>query len=179
MIYDKCLKGEKVLLRPLDDSDCNLTYLGWLNDAEVNKFLETRWEEQTLPKIKSFVKEINQSTHSYIFAIEYQGNHIGNIKIGPINERYKYADISYFIGNKDIWGGGIATDAIKTISKFAFEHLLLNRVQAGAFGSNLGSIRVLEKAGFKYEGCLREKIYTERFLDDHLLYGLLSKEVNF
>ena len=182
MIYEYNLGEGTTVLRPLTEADCNETYLGWLNDCEVNRFLETRWEEQSIDKIVAYVKDIHLSDHSYIFAIEHlekqQNIHIGNIKIGPINYRYKYADVSYFIGEKSFWGKGIATEAIKTISRFGFDNLSLNRIQAGVVGGNIGSIKALEKAGFKYEGCLREKLFTEEYVNDHLLYGLLKRDIS-
>lgn len=89
MIYEYNLGEGTTVLRPLTEADCNETYLGWLNDCEVNRFLETRWEEQSIDKIVSYVRDIHLSDHSYIFAIEHlekqQNIHIGNIKIGPIN----------------------------------------------------------------------------------------------
>ena len=47
------------------------------------------------------------------FAIKTTDKHIGNIKLGPINWIHRYGDISLLIGDKDYWGKGIATEAIR------------------------------------------------------------------
>lgn len=178
MLYNGILKGEKIILRMVELKDCNSKYLSWLNDREVNQYLETRWEEQTTDKIKNFVASIRESNHSYLFAIIYQNEHIGNIKIGPIHPIYKYADVSYFIGEKSTWGKGIATEAVRLITKFAFETLNLNRVQAGAFENNVGSQKALERNDYKKEATYRKKSFINLDDDyiDSYMYGLLKDE---
>ena len=47
LLTKTAIYGEKVKLRLVTVDDCNETYLSWLQDASVNKFLETRWEQQT------------------------------------------------------------------------------------------------------------------------------------
>ena len=183
MIYQGEIEGAKISLRAVAIEDCNDTYLRWLNNPNVNKFLETRWSTQTLDSIISFVEDIRQSDHSYLFAITISegangcARHIGNIKIGPIHPFYAYADISYFIGEEDCWGKGIATEAITLICKFGFEGLGLHKIQAGVFGKNIGSIKALKRAGFINEGCLRDQLYTFDNVDDHLYLGILREEL--
>ena len=183
MIYQGEIEGVKISLRAVAIEDCNDTYLTWLNNPNVNGFLETRWSTQTLDVIKSFVEGIRQSNHSYLFAITIREGanggtrHIGNIKIGPINPFYAYADISYFIGEEDCWGKGIATEAISLVCKFGFEELGLHKIQAGVFGKNIGSIKALKRVGFKNEGCLREQLFTFDNVDDHLYFGILREEL--
>lgn len=161
MLYDKIIKSEDVVLRTLELSDCKQYYLDWLNDKNINQYLETRWSEQTLESIRVFVKSIRESTHSYLFAILYENRHVGNIKIGPIHPIYKFADISYFIGDRSVWNKGIATKAIRLIVKFGFEELNLNRIEAGAFEQNIGSQKALLKNGFIREAIYRKKFFLE------------------
>jgi RimJ/RimL family protein N-acetyltransferase len=182
MTFNERLRGNSVTLRSITLEDCNNKYLSWLRDEDVNKYLETRWQEQSIDMIREFVNKQINSNDSYLFAIVIENpleneNHIGNIKIGPINERYNYADISYFIGEKLYWGKGVATESIRLIVDFAFNVLKLRRCNAGVFEKNKSSIRALEKNGFMLEGNLRKElinIYGER--EDHLLYGILYEE---
>jgi len=184
MIPQEQINGAKIRLRALTLDDCNSTYLAWMTDMEVNRYMETRWGEQTLESIKDFVTGINNSQHSYIFAIEYNRAHIGNIKIGPINARYRNADISYFIGDKKLYGKGLARDAVACIVRFAFSKLGLNRLQAGCFHENIGSQRVLLANGFKLEATYRQKYFlthddqdgTKADWTDCYEYALLKSE---
>lgn len=159
MVPERSLKSGDVCIRELSLDDCGPVYLSWLNDPEINCFLETRWNSQTLSSIKEFVTFVRSSPDSVIFAIEYNGNHVGNIKLGFIHSLYKYADLSYFIGDKKAWGKGVATKAIGLALAYAFEALNLQRVQAGAYEENIGSSKVLLKNGFIYEGVSRKKCF--------------------
>lgn len=181
MISDMILQVDGCFLRNLKIEDCNDNYLGWLNDTQVNEYLETRFIEQSLDKIKEFVLSINNSSDSYLFGIfNDQNTHLGNIKIGPIHPRYKFADISYFIGEKMWRGNGYASKAIQLITEFGFNQLDLLRIQAGVHSSNIASRKVLEKCGYKQEACLRKKIYhgmDQNILwDDHLYFGIIKEE---
>lgn len=178
MLYSEILQGEKIYLRQLEIEDCKEYYLRWLEDENINRYLETRWEKQSLDKIKDFVKSIRESTHSYIFAIIQNEKHIGNIKIGPIHPIYKFADVSYFLGETSSMGNGVATEAVGLVLKFAFDVLKLNRVQAGAFEQNIASQRVLEKNGFKKEAVFRKKYFlkTPDKYCDLYEYAILKSE---
>lgn len=170
------LEQSHVRLRLVELADCTDRYVAWLHDAEVNRYLETRWVEQTIDGVREFVGNLLNSPHSYLFAIvNPDGQHIGNIKLGPIEPRHLYADLSYFLGDRSAWGKGYATIAVRMATRFGFERLGLHRVQAGFYETNLGSQRVLEKAGFSYEGRLRSKLrQNERAeWEDHLWYAAL------
>jgi RimJ/RimL family protein N-acetyltransferase len=174
------LNAKTCRLRLVELTDCTERYVDWLRDPDVNKYLETRWTEQSLASVESFVRSVIGSDHSYLFAICEHGTdrHVGNIKIGPIETRHLYADVSYFIGDRAAWGRGMATDAVRTVTAFGFERLGLHRVQAGFYDTNVGSQRVLEKAGFTYEGRLVKKLRqrADTAWEDHLWYYALAGE---
>lgn len=148
--------------RNISIDDCNETYVNWLNDKDVNKFLEVRWERQSIDTIKEYAEYMIKSNHSILFAITYGKSkiHIGNIKIGSISEHYHNAEISYFIGKKEYWGKGIATRAIKLVSEYGFNELKLHKMIVGVFDENIGSIKALKKAGFVEEACFKEKLIS-------------------
>jgi RimJ/RimL family protein N-acetyltransferase len=173
------LKGEKVSLRLVTLEDCTERYAAWLADPYVNRYLETRWTEQTLDMIKDFVTNMLNSPNNYLFAIleNETFSHIGNIKIGPINPYHSYADISYFIGERSAWGKGYATDAIWLITNFGFRHLGLHYIEAGVYENNVASIRALEKVGYTLQGRLKSKIKGPQNWEDHLLYGILNEKL--
>jgi [ribosomal protein S5]-alanine N-acetyltransferase len=165
-------------LRLVTLDDCTPRYVSWLCDAEINRYLETRWQEQSLQSVRLFVLGLLNSADSYLFAITSLEDlvHIGNIKIGPVSSRHLYADISYFIGERDRWGRGHASTAIRIASRISFARLGLHRVQAGVYSNNVGSCRALEKVGFRLEGRFRSQLRGTGGWEDHLWYGLLREE---
>lgn len=180
MITEKILRGgvDTVTLRQAELTDCTERYVQWLNDPEVNRFLETRWEKQDLESITDFVRGQRENHHSILFAITLtdSGRHIGNIKIGPVHPHYFHADISYFIGEKDLWGKGCATEAIGLVCRFGFEELGLHRIEAGTYEEAVGSQKALLKNGFQREGVFREQVISDGKPVDIYRYGLLVRE---
>lgn len=173
-IIKTALYGKKVRLRLVTLDDCNETYLNWLQDVNVNRFLETRWEQQTLESIELFVTQMMHDEQSYLFAIieNQSGQHIGNIKLGPCNFHHHYADLSYFIGDKSMWGRGFSTEAVYLVSQFGFNQLNLRWIYAGLYGKNVASQRTLEKAGFIRQAVFSQRLCSGDTFDDHLWYGL-------
>ncbi len=159
--------------------DCTRRYEAWLADPRVNRFLETRWQPQTGQAILEFVRQAIASDSGHLLAIVElsSGRHIGNIKIGAINQRHLSADVSYFIGEVDCWGKGYGSEAVGLAVRLAFEELGLFRLQAGVYSSNVASIRVLARNGFVQEGCWRQALVTQESMrDDHLWFGLMRDE---
>jgi len=170
------IKGERIFLRLLTEDECTQRYVNWLNDPQVNRYLETRWEEQSLITVKNFVLSMEKRDDSFLYGIFLNkgNNHIGNIKIGPINYPHLFADISYFIGNKSSWGNGYASEAVKLMTTYAIDKLRLNTIIAGVYASNVGSINVLKKNNYLLEGVIRNKLKIGDKMDDHLIYTMHS-----
>ena len=165
-------KHEEIILKKLNlRKDISKNYLGWLNDSEVQKYTEQNYKKHSLIDIRNFVKKKNESKKEFLYGIFLKKNnldiHIGNIKLGPINFELKSAQISYFIGEKELWGNGYATLAIKEIIKVA-KKKGIKKLKAGLYVKNISSKKVLIKNGFKKE---KDLIYVglERLCNQSLL----------
>lgn len=145
-----------VYLQAISESDASDEYVQWLNDPLVNQYLETRFHQQDLASVIDFINSIlnNPAEHLFTIRLKNSDKHIGNIKIGPINSHHNIGDVSLFIGDKDSWGKGIATQAISLISQYSFEYLNLRKLCAGAYKANVGSTKAFLKAGFVKDGVL-------------------------
>ncbi len=173
---ESLLTGERLVLRKVHVSDVNENYHKWMNDAEVVKFLESRFQQYSLEDIKNYVKSLEQDKNNLFLAILIKGTerHIGNIKLGPINYVHNFAEIGLMIGEKDCWGKGYASEAIKIISRHAFEELKLNKLTAGCYQSNVGSLKAFEKAGFMVEGISKKHFLCDGQYVDAVRLGLLN-----
>ena len=167
----------KIQLKELTLSDVNKTYQEWMNDFEVFRFSKQSNEKHTIKKIKEFVLNKKNSRNEFLYKILINENkkikHIGNIKLGLINIENKTADISYFIGDRNYWNKGIATEAIKQIIILAKKKFKLKKLQAGHWKKNIASRKVLLKNKFKLEGILKSQIQTKKGRIDRYLYGLI------
>ena len=75
------------------------------------------------------------------------------------------------------WRRGYATEAVKAAAQFAFEGLRLHRIEAGCSSQNFASQRVLEKAGFVFEGRIRQDMQVRKGVwQDEMIYGMLESD---
>lgn len=170
MIY-----GEKTRLRRVEREDIP-TFVRWFNDPEVREFLMMYRPLSTAEEEKWFEGQL-EDQDSELFAIETaDGVHIGNIGLHRINWRDRKAELGIVIGEKEYWGKGYGSDAIRTLLCFAFEEMNLHRVFLRAFEDNARGIRAYEKCGFQHEGRLREAIYRKGRYYDELRMGILDHE---
>ena len=153
---------KKIILRKLNfTKDISENYLTWMNDLEVHKYTEQRYIKHSKTKIRKFIKEKNKSKNEFLYGIFLKINniniHIGNIKLGPINFTHKIGEISYFIGERELWGKGYTTLAIKEIIKIA-KKKGLKKLKASLYEMNIGSKKVLERNNFKLEGKMKSEV---------------------
>lgn len=168
------IDGERIYLRIINLSDANKKYCRWLNDREINQYLESRFEKWSLKKLKDYIRKTKEDKDYIFLAIVTKDTniHIGNIKLGPINRHHKFADMGIIVGDKAFWGKGVATEAIELMVSYAFNTLKLHKLTAGAYANNVGSIKAFKKAGFKIEG-LRKKHFRDK--NDYVDAVLLGK----
>ena len=112
---------------------------------------------------------------TFAFAITLDDKVIGSIGVfRQENIHYRTAELGYYIGEK-YWGNGYMTEAVKQACGFVFENSDIIRIYAEPFAYNTGSCRVLEKAGFVYEGTLRSNAYKNGNIIDMKMYALVKQ----
>jgi RimJ/RimL family protein N-acetyltransferase len=80
------------------------------------------------------------------------------------------------VGEREYWGRGYGTEAMRLVLQFAFQELNLHRVSLGVFAYNERAIRSYEKAGFRIEGRLRQGIHRVNQRWDEVVMGILRSE---
>jgi ribosomal-protein-alanine N-acetyltransferase len=170
MVKMTYLVGEKIKLVKFTDRFITAKYIEWLNNHDINRYLCTG----RLPISQIEVSNRNNN-NNIMFAImsslfvsndacmkdELYSNFIGTISLNSIDWITRKGEIGYMIGDKDYWGHGIATEAVKLISDYALNRLNLHKVEAGVVETNIGSIRVLIKNGFKEYAVIPDDYWIE------------------
>lgn len=111
------------------------------------------------------------------FAIASTNKLIGGIGLLLQPDVYRYsAEVGYWLA-EPFWGTGITTKALIAFTKYAFEQFDLERLFAGVFDGNDASVKVLENAGYKFEGRYRKAVYKDNKFIDQLMYGILKEEI--
>ena len=123
------------------------------SDADVRRFVDGK--VLSLKEAGEYVEmNIRQyRTHGYgRYAVRLKENKNIIGMCGFLNEPYGI-DFGYRY-SKDSWGKGLAFEAAKKVLEYGFLELALDKVLGLTAEQNYGSIRILEKLGFKFEESL-------------------------
>lgn len=166
--------GRAIDLRRVGDADVTSEYVLWLNDPDVNRYLETRFTSHTIDDVRAYVRAQGDAADTVFLAIirRADGRHIGNLRVGAIDRRHGTATIALVIGDKSAWGEGCGSDAIAAATRYAFDVLGLYKLTARCYATNLGSIRAFEKAGWRREGIQRSQFVSGEARVDGVWLGI-------
>lgn len=93
-----------------------------------------------------------------------------------VNLIHSEAWVGIGIGERDYWGKGYGTDAMKLVVQYVFEELSLQRVSLGLHEYNARALKSYEKVGFRLEGRTRQDVLREGRYTDTLWMGVLRDE---
>ncbi len=166
--------GAAVTLTEFRPEDVGPGYLAWMNDPQTTRYLESRFQAQTMDTLRAFVAVAYADEGTWFFRILENdgGQHVGNIKVGPRHGWHQRAEVGIIIGEKACQGRGLATQSIRLAADFAFRHLAVNKLVAGMYEANKGSLRAFQKAGFTLEGSLAEHCFCEGAFTSQYMVGL-------
>lgn len=111
---------------------------------------------------------------TFAFAITVDDKVVGSIGVFRQGNIHRLtAELGYYLA-EEYWGRGIMTEAVRQICQYVFEKSDIIRIYAEPFAYNAASCRVLEKAGFQYEGTLRNNAVKNGKVIDMKMYSLLK-----
>lgn len=119
----------------------------------------------------------SDENETFAFAITVDDKAVGSIGVfrqGNIHRQT--GELGYYIA-EEYWGKGIMTEAVIQTCEYVFEKSDMIRIYAEPFAYNGASCRVLEKAGFQYEGTLRSNAVKNGKVIDMKMYSLLKSEM--
>jgi len=151
-------------LRPLLPEDVHQGHIAGLNDPEINKYLvSVRARTQTYETVNEFVSTDFLSEDAVLFGIWAKNHqkHCGTVRLHRINRAERTASIGICIFEKEVWGRSIGADAIRAVSRWAFEYLGICAIEAGAYAENIGSWRAFLKAGYVVAEDIRDRYKLE------------------
>ena len=158
----KCttIDTERLQLVPLSTSFASNDYVNWMNDSEVNEYLESGGN-YTLDMLMSFLKDVEQKDILF-WAIVVKSNqkHIGNIKIDPINWKYGNGEYGILLGDRESWGKGYAKEASLAVIDYCFsKEVGLRKMTLGVIEDNVAALKLYEKLQFDREGLLKNHTF--------------------
>ncbi|MCB2410306.1 GNAT family N-acetyltransferase [Hymenobacter lucidus] len=159
-------------LRPWQPTDLpNLVQ--YANNPEIARFMTDQFPHPfTEEKAQGFIAFAGSHTPQRVFAIEVDGQAAGGIGIHPQTDiQCKNAELGYWLA-QPFWGRGIVTEAIRQVVAYGFATFDITRIFARPYGTNIGSQRALEKAGFVLEGRFAQTLFKNGEFLDELVYAV-------
>lgn len=166
------LKSRRLELNPLTEREFTPRYLAWLNDPEVNRYSRRRLFPSTPDAMGAYGAD---NTVLLGIFLKDGGRHVGNISLGPINWPNRWADIRILLGDRSVWGEGIGTEAIYTLTRHGFRTMGLNRIEAASANPAFNRV-VVDKLGWAEEGVRRQAFFLDGSFVDVTLTAQLASE---
>jgi len=174
--------GSLTRLAAVDAQEMGKAYAEWNRDSEFKRLLDS--DAARLHSAKAgadFFKKILDEAPAYnpFFSIRALSDNrlLGDITLEVLHAwNGRQAIVGIAIGERADWGKGYGTDAMKTLLRYAFNEMNLNRVTLNVFEYNPRAIRSYEKAGFTHEGRLRAALLRDGKRWDLLYMGVLREE---
>jgi RimJ/RimL family protein N-acetyltransferase len=136
-------------------------------------------EEHARTWIEQTVRDWDRREGEAAFAVtEAEGDAVvGAIGLRLLREEYGVrGSVGYWVAG-EARGRGVATDALKLVSRWGLRQLGLRRLELVTDPENTGSQRVAEKAGFSREGLLRSYLHVPNGRRDVVMFSLLADEL--
>ncbi len=169
------LETQRFYLERLTLEHHSQEYVYWLNDNQVNQFLETGGN-YTSEMLKDFLTNVsNQDMFFWAIKDKMDDRHLGNIKIDPINVKHGFGEYGILIGDKAYWGKGVGFEVSSAVINFCFEgNLKLRKINLGVRAENIAAIVLYKKLGFKIEGLYKKHSVTSTGFDDVLRMAIFN-----
>jgi RimJ/RimL family protein N-acetyltransferase len=162
-------------IRPLCQSDA-ASLANYANNRKVWRNLRDLMPHPyALSDAEWYIGHVLESPRPTSFAIDVAGAAVGviGVRLKEDIERIG-AELGYWLG-EPFWGQGILSEAVPAFTRWAIAEFQLTRVEAIVFEWNPASARVLEKAGFVYEGTLRRSAVKDGQVINRLMYAYLAE----
>jgi ribosomal-protein-alanine N-acetyltransferase len=179
------LRGRRVMLRPLVPQD----FEAWSEVRRRSRDWLVKWESLPLPgqpdatvDKRAFIARCNARLRERELGTGYGfGVFVGNRFAGEINVAsvqrgpFQNASVGYWI-DQALAGNGYIPEAFVVTAKFAFEDLVLHRLEVAIIPRNRPSLRVAEKLGLRNEGTALRYLEINGVWEDHVRFGITAED---
>lgn len=171
------VETNRLIIRPITKEDAYDLY-EITSNPNVTRFLTYSPHmsvDESLQSIEErFINADSNNFETYCVELKSNKKMIGMCNF--ISKDYDQVVIGYQF-NEDYWNQGIATEALNKVVEVAFNNLEISRIEISHATENIGSQRVIEKAGFKLVGTKRHVPQADGTYLDIKIYDLLKEDL--
>jgi RimJ/RimL family protein N-acetyltransferase len=171
------LTGQLVYLTAVDPDRDPEIIARWSRDSQFWRLVHTEPALPVLPKyVKRTLEDRSMDLQGFAIRTQQDDRLIGLIGLYTIFWLHHEAFMGISIGERDYWGKGYGTDALRVLLRYAFDELNLQRVSLSFLEGNERALRSYEKCGFRLEGRERQAWAYDGRRWDEISMGLLREE---
>lgn len=170
------LSTDRLNLRAATHDDA-AAFRALLSIPEVTRF--SNWpdaptDEQGIQFVQKMVDQFSSGNGcAWIIEDRPSGAFVGAVRFNYFMKDWMCGGVGYEL-HPDFWGRGLMTEALRAIVIYGHQAFELNRIEAWTLPGNGASDRVLEKAGFRYEGTLRQRAWFKGAFHDFRIFGRIA-----
>ena len=144
---------------------------GWLRQPEINKWLSSEWRNHEATA--SILAITVRNRRNKLYLVRHESVACGLVAFGEIDPADRLAMIWYLLGDQQLKGRGIISEAVRQLARLAFSELSLASLHAWIMEDNVASRRVLEKSGFHECGRFRKAACSDGRQVDRIYFDLV------
>lgn len=173
-MYGPIIQGSQFRLRPprLEDA---AAMVDWFADPEVTARLVMRMGV-SLDAEQAWVRRVEEADDAIVWVIEHEGRCVGTTSIGQIDWANQHGTTGTLIGDKTVWGRGIAGEMMRLRADYAFTQHPFGKLKSAYLEGNEASRRAQLAAGYREVGRLHREHYRDGRWLDHILTELLRED---
>ena len=173
------LETKRLILQPLGLDFLSKTYLDWMQDTQVVIHMESGGADYTFEMLEDYLTQIEKNKiFSWAITLKKTNQHIGNIKIDPIDYKNLYGEYGIMIGDRTTWGKGYAKEASIEVIKFCFQELSLRKINLGVISKNTKALSLYKSLGFTEEGRLKRHVLHHDTYTDMVRMAMFNDYYN-
>lgn len=173
--------GKKVRLLAMDPEKDGKRMSIWRRDSEYARLLDSDplrlWSANQMKDwfAKKQKSEAFEGIDFMIYPLENE-EPIGFVGLDGISWHHRTSWVGIGIGDRNSWNQGYGSDALRILSRYAFDELGLYRLNLNVFSYNTRAIQAYENVGYKVEGTVRDALHRDNQRWDLVFMGLLEED---
>jgi len=148
-------------------------------DEEISAYFGFQTAEELEAERVKYTKGVvtfNRHFHNFLLVHKETGQVIGSCGYHTWYIYHNRAELGYAIKDEAHKNKGYMGEALKTIIRYGFEHMGLNRIEALIGLNNVPSLTLVHRMGFLKEGVLREHYVNNGVAEDSVVFALLRRD---
>lgn len=162
-----------LVIRTFEAADICPDYLRWLNDPDLMKYSNQRFQRHTVESCQAYLDSFKHSANQFLAIADKQEKLKGTMTI-YVSTTHGTADLGILIG-RDYSGHGLGTRSWQTVIAYLEEQTQTRKITAGCASLNHSMISLAERSGMILEGRRLQQEIHDGVAVDILLYGKIIK----